>query len=136
MNRILAFDHGTRRIGVAVTDSERIIAHPLPALDAGASDLLDRVRNLVAELGVSQIVVGLPVGLNGKEGAAAAAARQFAADVEEATGIPTVMYDERFSTVIAERSLLEMGERRKSRRRRRDGVAATLFLQDYLESRR
>jgi putative holliday junction resolvase len=136
VTRILAFDHGTRRIGVAVTDPDGVIAHPRPALDAGAPDLLDEVRNLAATLGVAEIVVGLPVGLDGTEGPAAAAARQFAADVEEATGVHTVMYDERFSSVIAERSLLEMGERRKSRRHRRDGVAAMLFLQDYLESRR
>jgi putative holliday junction resolvase len=136
MGRVLALDPGTDRIGVAVTDPECIAAHPRPALDARRAGLMDDIAVLVDELDVVEIVVGLPVSLDGSEGEAAAAARRFASAVEERTGIPTVLYDERFSTVIAERTLLETGTRRSERRRRRDGVAAALFLNDYLESRR
>jgi putative holliday junction resolvase len=121
---------------VAVSDAAGITAHPRPPLDADAGDLLAAIESLVEELGVEQIVVGLPVGLDGSEGAPAAEARAFARSVAEATGVETVMYDERFSSVMAERSLIETGTRRDRRRRRRDGVAAAVFLQDYLESRR
>lgn len=133
MPRVLALDHGARRIGVAVSDPLGFTAHPRPPLDASGDDLLERIRNLVTELGVERIVVGLPVGLNGSEGRAAAAARAFAAEVEQATGLPTELYDERFTTVLAERALIEAGWRRRRRRRVRDGVAAAVFLQDYLE---
>jgi putative holliday junction resolvase len=136
MGRVLALDPGTDRIGVAVTDADRIAAHPRPALDARDERLFDDIEALVGDLDVDEIVVGLPVSLDGSEGPSAVAARSFAAAVAERTGIPTVLYDERFSSVIAERALLETGARRSERRRRRDGVAAALFLEDYLESRR
>jgi putative holliday junction resolvase len=136
MGRVLALDPGTERIGVAVTDPERIAAHPRPALDARSEHLLDDIAALVGDLDVDEIVVGLPVSLDGSEGPSARSARSLAAAVAERTGIATVMYDERFSSVIAERALLETGARRSERRRRRDGVAAALFLEDYLESRR
>jgi len=79
--------------------------------------------------------VGLPIGLDGAEGTAAAQARAFAAEVEAATGHRTVLYDERFSTVVAERAMIAGGARRERRRARRDGVAAAVFLQDYLNGR-
>lgn len=136
MRRVLALDPGTERIGVAITDPECIAAHPRPPLDARGGGVLDEIADMVSELDVGEIVVGLPVSLDGSEGPAAAAARAFAAEVGARTGVPTVLYDERFSTVIAERALLQTGARRSKRRRLRDGVAAALFLQDYLESRR
>lgn len=134
--RILALDPGSHRVGVAVTDEARIAAHPRPSLDATDDGLLDAIAALVAELDVDTIVVGLPVSLDGTEGAAARAARDFAARVERRTGVTVVLYDERFSTVMAERALLEGGARRAKRRRVRDGVAAALFLRDYLEAER
>ena len=136
MARVLALDHGTRRIGVAVSDRLGLTAHPQPPLEVAGEDIMDRIRNLVAELNVDKIVVGLPVGLDGREGKAAASARTFAAEVERATGLPTELYDERFTTVVAERALIDAGQRRRRRRRLRDGVAAAVFLQDYLERRR
>lgn len=136
MGRILALDPGSRRVGVAVTDAEGIAAHPRPALDARSTSLLDEVGNLVRELGVEEIVVGLPISLNGTEGAAAVAARSFAAAVKEHTGVPTVLVDERFSTVIAERALVESDMSRRRRREARDGAAAAVLLQGYLDGRR
>lgn len=134
--RILALDPGSHRIGVAVTDADGIAAHPRPSLDATDPEVLDAIGNLVSELGVGQIVVGLPTSLAGTEGAAARAARDFAARVEAHIGVPTTLHDERYTSVIAERALLEGGLRRSKRRRLRDGVAAALLLNDYLETRR
>jgi len=135
VGRVLALDHGTVRIGVAVSDAAGITAHPRGFIDAGAPDCLDRIRNLVAELDVEHIVVGLPIGLDGAEGAAAAAAREFAGEVTDATGLPTELVDERYTTVIAERALIATGSRRERRRQVRDGAAAAILLQDYLERR-
>ena len=130
--RILALDHGSVRVGVAVSDPLGMTAQPRDVLDVGPA-LIEQIGNLVSDLGVERIVVGLPIGLDGAEGAAAIAARAFAARVAAETGIPTELVDERFSTVIAERSMIEAGARRGRRRRSRDSVAAAIFLQSYLD---
>lgn len=134
MGRVLALDHGTVRIGVAVSDAVGIVAHPRGHIDAGGF-ALERVRELTTELEIERIVVGLPVSLDGSEGPPAAAARAFAAEIAEFTGIPTELVDERFTTAIAERALIETGTRRERRRQLRDGAAAAVLLQDWLESR-
>jgi putative Holliday junction resolvase len=134
VGRVLALDHGTVRIGVAVSDAAGIVAHPRGYIDAGGS-VIDRVRELITELEIERIVVGLPVSLDGSEGPPAVAARAFAAEIGELTGIPTELVDERFTTAIAERALIETGTRRERRQRLRDGAAAAVLLQDWLESR-
>jgi putative Holliday junction resolvase len=134
MGRILALDPGTKRVGVAVSDPLHLTAQPHGALDATAEDLDVGLKEMVEELDVERIVVGLPVGLSGEEGAAARAARAFAARVAAATGLPVELHDERFSTTTAERALLEAGMRRRRRRETRDRVAAAVFLQAYLDA--
>ena len=133
MGRVLALDHGTVRIGVAVSDAAGIAAHPHGYVDSARA--LDGIRALIAEFEIDRIVVGLPVSLDGSEGPAASAAREFAGAVADATGLPTELVDERFTTAIAERVLIEGGARRDRRREVRDGVAAAVLLQGWLESR-
>ena len=135
MGRMVALDHGSRRIGVAVSDPLGITAQPVGMIPAGAA-FLGQLETMLAQWEVDLIVVGLPVGLDGREGAAAVGARRFAAEVAAATGHQTVLYDERFSTVVAERAMIEGGARRDRRRLRRDGVAAAVFLQGYLDGGR
>lgn len=135
MGRVVGLDHGTRRVGVAVSDTLGITAQPVGVIPADAG-FLPALRKLLAEWEVDVIVVGLPIGLDGREGSAAAAARAFAAEVTAGTGHRTVLYDERFSTVVAERAMIAGGARRDRRRARRDGVAAAVFLQDYLNGGR
>ena len=132
---MVALDHGSRRIGVAVSDPIGITAQPVGMIPAGPDFIAD-LTGLLAQWEVDLIVVGLPIQLDGREGSAAAQARQFATEVERATGHPTVLYDERFSTVVAERAMIEGGARRDRRRLRRDGVAAAVFLQGYLDGGR
>jgi putative Holliday junction resolvase len=134
VGRVLALDHGTRRVGVAVSDALRMTAQPHGTFDRDDPELLNRLRGLAEDLDVEEIVVGLPVSLDGTEGPSAVAARAFAADVAEATGREVVMYDERFSTATAERILLEADVRRKKRKDVRDRLAAAVFLQSYLDS--
>lgn len=135
VGRVVALDHGTTRIGVAVSDPLGLTAQPFGMIPAGPG-LLDELRRLLAQWEVDVIVVGLPVGLDGREGAPAAAARTFAAEVSAATGHRTTLYDERFSTVVADRAMIEGGARRRRRRERRDAVAAAVFLQGYLDGGR
>jgi putative Holliday junction resolvase len=134
--RVLALDPGTRRVGVAVSDPLGITAQPHSVLDAEDPDLLGQIARLGADLGVERIVVGLPVSLNGTEGPAAATARTFAAAVAGATGLPVELADERFTSVSAERVLVEAGLSGRRRRAVRDRVAAAVLLQAYLDGGR
>lgn len=134
--RVLALDFGTRRVGVAVSDPLGLTAQAHSVLDGEDPALMDRIARLAAELGAERIVVGLPVGLSGREGPAAEAARRFAGSAGAATGLPVHLVDERFTTVSAERVLVEAGLSGRRRRRVRDRVAAAVLLQSYLDGER
>lgn len=136
MGRIMALDPGAVRIGVAVSDPLGITAQPHSSLDATDPALLDEVAQLVEELEVESIVVGLPISLGGGEGPSAEAARELAARVDERIDVEVVLFDERFSSVTAEKAMIEAGTRRAARREKRDRVAAAIFLQAYLDGRR
>jgi putative Holliday junction resolvase len=136
MGRVLALDSGTVRIGVAVSDPLGITAQPHSSLDAASPDLMADISQLVESLEVERIVVGLPVSLDGTEGASARLARDLADRITEATGVEVSLIDERFSTVTAERVMIEAGARRSERRAARDRVAAAVFLQAYLDGMR
>lgn len=131
---ILGIDFGTKRVGAAVSDSRRLIATTLevyerrdPAQDAR------HYQALVREHDVSRIVVGLPVHLGGFEGTSAALARTWGNWLAGVTGLPVVYYDERYTTVEAEESLIAAGLKRSQRKGLRDMLAARLLLQNYLE---
>lgn len=132
----IGLDIGTRRIGVAVSDPTGIIAHPLTTLSAGERGgfPFDELRELLAERGAGGIVVGLPRRLDGTMGPAATAAQEIAEKLEEALGVRVVLWDERLTSVQAERMLIEVGVRRRGRKEKMDRVAAALILQSYLDS--
>jgi putative Holliday junction resolvase len=134
--RILALDPGERRVGVAVSDPLGITAQPHDVLDATSPGLMGQIARLAADLDVERIVVGLPIGLSGREGPSAAAARAFAAAVEQATGRVVTLVDERFTSVSAERVLVQAGLSGRRRRAVRDRVAAAVLLQAYLDGGR
>lgn len=131
LGRVMALDPGTARVGVAVSDPLRIVASPLVVLPIESA--LEEIKALVDEYEPDVIVVGLPVGLSGREGPAAEAARVFASRVREATQKPVEMIDERFTTHTAEKAMLEGGVKRRDRRRSVDKVAAAVILRHYLE---
>lgn len=135
--RVLAIDPGTVRLGLALSDPSGTIAQPLSVLKrrSEAEDLAELAR-LVDEHAVEQIVVGLPRTMGGQLEAAAKDAQAFGAQVGERTGRPVAYWDERLTTVAAERYLLEQGKRRNKRRQEIDRMAATLMLQGYLDYQR
>jgi len=120
-------------VGVAVSDETRTIAQPHSTVlrRADRRDLLEIAR-LVRDLSVTEIVVGLPLHLDGREGESAGEARSFGAAVEQETGIPVSYLDERLTTKQAERHLIATGTRRSRRREVGDQVAAALILQQAL----
>ena len=137
MGRVLGVDLGSRRIGLAVSDPSGTLASPLAVLertgdrDADHRAILDAAREAEA----STVVVGLPRSLSGREGPAARDARAEVAELRELAGegLAVELYDERFTTVTAERSLVEAGVRRDARKRVVDKVAAAVMLQGWLE---
>ena len=148
----LGLDYGSRRIGLAVSDEEGLFAFPAGALErTGLARDLAALTALIAERGVTRVVVGLPLHLSGRSGPEAEAARAFARALGEAARVQVDLLDERWTTREAERALRDApgkrsaqragGERSSSSRRKRsrgsvDSVAATLLLRTYLERER
>ncbi|MBN1769924.1 MAG: Holliday junction resolvase RuvX [Deltaproteobacteria bacterium] len=134
---VLALDPGSRRVGVALSDAGGSFAFAQPALEvvAGGGHFA-AVARLALERRVERILVGLPLRLDGGEGPAAKAAREFAAAVERATGLPVELVDERFTTAQAHRELIAAGRRRKERRATVDSAAAALLLEAWLAAHR
>ena len=131
-------DLGSRRIGLARSDPDGRVATPHAVVERSGDEAADR-RTIVAharEAGASRIVVGLPLSLSGDVGPAARAVLEEVAalQAEASDAITVETYDERFTTVIAERGLREARVRRRDRRRAVDPAAATVMLQSYLEA--
>jgi len=135
--RILGLDPGTKTVGVAVSDELLLAAHGLPSLPAQpAEKVLKTLKKLVEDYNIQEIVVGLPVNMNGTLGPSAEAAQQFARRLEQVLPGGVGLVDERLTTVQAERALLEADLSRARRRGLRDRVAAVLILQNYLDWKR
>jgi putative Holliday junction resolvase len=133
--RIAGIDFGTVRIGVALTDPERTLASPFESYNCRGPKLdANWFRRLANEEDVRLFVVGLPLHLDGHESPKSSQARQFGAWLREATGIPVEFHDERFSSVEAERMLLDAKLTSRRRKSRRDMLAAQIILTAYLES--
>jgi len=132
--RVLGLDIGERRIGVALSDSLRIIAGALTVVERVTEDAaLKQIIDLARENEVERIVVGMPRSLDGSLGKQAQAVQSFVDLLKERTDIPVVTWDERLSTVAAERTMLEVGMKRDKRKKRRDSLAAAIILQGYLD---
>ncbi len=132
--RLLGVDTGTKRVGLAISDPDQIVASPLATLERrDATSDARYFRDLVAREGVGGIIVGLPLHTDGREGVKAAEARAYAKWLGEITGLPVEFADERFTTVQAESALWEAGLTHQRRKSRRDRLAAQIMLQAYLD---
>ncbi len=134
---VLALDLGARRIGVAVSDPDGHFAFPAAAILRSSSRRdLEALRQLVNERKITQIVIGLPIHLDGRAGPEAAAARAFALTLSEATGLPVDLLDERWTTREAERALVQGGTRKSRAQSRKSGAldsaAAAILLRTWL----
>lgn len=140
--RVLGIDYGLKRIGLALSDSLQVIASPLDNLEAGydIATTCERLKKRLEELSkqgkpVSQIVIGLPLHMNGTDSERSGQVRAFAHYIQEALNIPVDFLDERLTSVQAERSLHEVGFSRKKRSQLVDSVSAVILLQTYLQKR-
>jgi len=133
--RILALDHGTKRVGVAISDEMQMIASPLEFIPAEPfADFLARLKEIICEKQVDQILVGMPRNMNGSYGPAAAKVQEFVAVLKETIAIPIKLWDERLTSTQANRFLIQAEVRRDKRKEKVDKTAAAILLQSYLDS--
>jgi putative Holliday junction resolvase len=132
--RVLGIDLGRKRIGVAVSDHLRLLAHPLPPLSAGPRSSFE-IAQIAKQYGCDTIVVGLPLGLGGVATPETESAKARAQEIQRESGARVLLWDERLSTREATRRLDELGIRGKQSRDLADSAAATIILQSYLDSR-
>ncbi|MBL7069154.1 MAG: Holliday junction resolvase RuvX [Candidatus Omnitrophica bacterium] len=130
--RILGLDLGEKRIGVAISDALRITAQGLDTIDRDDRPLLAKI---IKDNDVSEIVVGLPLNMNGTKGEKAEDAALFADMIKREFSMPVELWDERLSSVSAEKEMIRGDLSRKKRKRLSDKIAAQLILQNYLDSR-
>ncbi len=136
MARALGIDLGSKRIGVASSDTTRTLASPVTVLERRGSRSADHkaIGEIIAEYEPDVIVVGLPLSLNGAESHAAALVRAEIAEMENVFSVPIVVHDERFSTATAHASMMERKMNAQARRKVVDKVAAAVFLQSWLDA--
>lgn len=133
--RAMGLDVGGKRIGVAISDETWLIATPLEYVARRHNDQ-QQLRQLIQRWDIGHLVVGLPTGLSGREGPQAADVRAYANATAAALGLPLDYWDERFTSAIAEQSLIALGTRPGARREQIDAVSAAVILQGYLDARR
>jgi len=134
--RILAMDHGTRRIGIAVSDELQMIAQPLEFVAAEPLEgFFRRLSEVLQEKPSELILVGMPRNMDGTYGPAAEKVQAFIAQLRQATAVPIKTWDERLTSAQANRVLLQANVRRDKRKEKVDKMAAAILLQSYLDSR-
>ncbi|UJR80016.1 Holliday junction resolvase RuvX [Sandaracinus amylolyticus] len=135
--RRLGIDPGTRRVGVAVADDEGMLASPRDTIEHVSDEATARaIAKVAEEEDAGEIVVGLPLGLDGREGPSSRHARSLARAIAKASGRRVVLWDERMTSQAAHRALAAGGASSRDRRGKVDRIAAALLLESYLEAQR
>jgi putative holliday junction resolvase len=134
MNRILGLDFGRARIGVAISDELQMLAHPLETIPAN-EEPASRIAEIVREKQVDHVVAGMPRQMNGQIGTAATEVLEFVEKLRAMLPCPVVTWDERLTTIAANRALRDAGKKTRHTRDYVDQVAAQIILQSYLDSR-
>ncbi|MBC8244479.1 MAG: Holliday junction resolvase RuvX [Verrucomicrobia bacterium] len=133
--RILAIDHGTVRMGIAMSDELKMIAQPLEFIPAEPfSGFLDRLKELLREYEVELILLGMPRNMDGSYGEATLKVREFEAVLKNSLTLPIKTWDERLTSVQANRSLTQGRAKKKKKRQNVDAMSAAILLQSYLDS--
>ena len=137
--RIMGLDFGARTVGVAISDSLLLTAQGVEIIrrkeENKLRQTLARIEELIVENEVEEIVLGLPKNMNDTEGVRVELPKEFKDKLERRTGLPVYFWDERLTTVAADKAMMEAGIRRENRKDYVDMIAATLILQGYLDRR-
>jgi putative Holliday junction resolvase len=134
MKKALGIDLGDARIGVAASDDLGMLAHPVETIPVSAGKVIERVLALAAERQATAIVVGMPRNMDGSYGSAATKSREFIEQLRDRTTIQIIPWDERLTTVAAQRSLQQAGRNAKQQKTIIDQVAAQMILQSWLDA--
>ena len=136
--RVMGLDYGSKTVGVAISDTLGITAQGIETIERKEENklrkTLARIEELVKEYEVEKIVLGFPKNMNNTIGERAEKSLELKAMLERRIGIPVIMWDERLTTVEAERTLIESNVRRENRKKYVDKIAAVFILQGYLDS--
>jgi putative Holliday junction resolvase len=133
--RVLGLDHGTKRMGIAISDELGMIAQPLEFILAEPyGEFLERLKQIIKEKQVEQIVIGIPRNMDGSYGPAAMKVKEFVTVLRESIVVPIRTWDERLTSAQANRFLIEANVRRDERKEKVDKTAAAILLQSYLDS--
>ncbi len=133
--RVLAIDHGTKRMGIAVSDELGILAHPLEFISADPFDkFLTRLKEILGEREIEQVLVGMPRNMDGSYGPQALKVQDFVAVLKKSILQPIKTWDERLTTVQAVGALRASGKKAKQQKEKVDAAAAAVLLQGYLDS--
>lgn len=136
MGRLLGIDYGKVRIGVAVSDTTRLISRPLCTLEY-KKDFIDKLqKELKPLLPIDLVIIGLPLLMSGKDSPMTEEVRKFSEYLHQALRIPVKLWDERLTSLQVEREMRDSGMKRKERASHSDTMAAALILQSYLDSQR
>lgn len=137
--RIMGLDFGAKTVGVAISDPLQITAQGIEIIrrkdENKLRQTLARIEALILEYEIDEIVLGLPKHMNDTEGVRVELTKEFKEKIERRTGIPVTLWDERLTTVAADKAMIEAGLRREERKENVDMVAAVLILQGYLNFR-
>lgn len=135
----MGLDFGSKTVGVAISDALLITAQGIEIIrrkeENKLRQTLARIEELIVEYEVEEIVLGMPKNMNATEGERVALTMEFKEKLERRTGLPVHMWDERLTTVAADRTMMEAGIRRENRKDYVDMIAATLILQGFLDRR-
>ncbi|MBR1703417.1 MAG: Holliday junction resolvase RuvX [Lachnospiraceae bacterium] len=138
--RIMGLDFGSKTVGVAVSDALLLTAQGVEIIrrkeENKLRQTLARIEELIVEYEVEELVLGLPKHMNGTEGVRVELTMEFKEKLERRTGLPVFLWDERLTTVAADRTMMEAGIRREHRKEYVDMLAATFILQGYLDKRK
>ena len=136
--RVMGLDYGSKTVGVAISDALKITAQGIETIERKEENklrkTLARIEELAKEYEVESIVLGLPKNMNNTMGERAEKTLEFKAMLERRSGLPVILWDERLTTVEAERTLIESKVRREERKKYIDKIAAVFILQGYLDS--
>ena len=132
--RILGIDFGEKRIGLAISDPLHIIAQGLPTLVYDEiADLKNKINEIIKEYNVVKVIIGIPLNLKGEIGVAAKRCQEFIETLKSGIKIPVEEVDERFTSIIAERTLKDMGKSPSRNKAKIDELSASILLQGYLD---
>jgi len=132
---ILGIDFGTVRIGLAISDLLGITAQGMETLKyTDDRQVIEHIREIVTERAIGEIVMGLPLNMNGTKGPAAERCEAFGEQLQKAVGVPVKFWDERLTSVAAEKQMLKFDLSRRKRRKAVDRMAAQILLQSYMDS--